>query len=462
MDYIKIPSVLKKMYEIFNKSGFQAYLVGGAVRDMMMGIPPHDYDVATNASPQQVMMIFNRVIPTGITHGTVTVHLLGYEIETTTFRTETGYSDGRHPDHVEYAGTIEDDLSRRDFTMNAIAVNLADGSIVDPFGGRKDIQSKLIKTVGNPDERFSEDGLRPIRAIRFASQLGFVIQKDTYSVIFKDTIHTVTAGISIERFRDEFTKILESDTPSVGLKKMEETGIMKLFIPEFLPARNCLQADMRGFHEFDVLDHLFYSCDGGSAKNQRVRLAALFHDIGKPSVQRTEHTDAGDIFTFYNHEITSAEITRKTLVRLRFPNITVDAVTHLVRQHMFHYEENWTDAAVRRFIIRVQPEYLDDLYDLRLADIYGMHNSPVTADSQAVKELNELKDRIAALTAQMSALSIRDLAIKGTDLIAAGIPAGKKMGLILSELLETVIDDPKQNTKETLLDIAQKISKKYA
>ena len=177
---LKIPPVLKKMHGILEQHGYSAYLVGGAVRDMLMGKTPSDWDVTTNAAPEQVMQIFHKVIPTGIAHGTVTVHFMKNEIEVTTFRTESGYSDGRHPDHIEYAATIQDDLSRRDFTMNAIAVNLADGTVVDPFGGQNDIRHGIIRTVGKPSERFMEDGLRPIRAIRFAAQLKFSIEKDKY------------------------------------------------------------------------------------------------------------------------------------------------------------------------------------------------------------------------------------------------------------------------------------------
>ena len=218
---IKIPPVLKKMHEIFSRSGFRSYLVGGAVRDILMGLPPHDYDVATDAKPEDVMRLFHRVIPTGIAHGTVTVHLMGCHIETTTFRTESGYSDGRHPDSVAYAASIEDDLSRRDFTMNAVAVDLADGKLVDPFSGRDDIKEKLIRAVGNPHERFGEDGLRPVRAIRFAAQLKFCIEKYTYSDIFEERTLAVVQKISIERFRDEFIKMLAYDEPSVALKMLE-------------------------------------------------------------------------------------------------------------------------------------------------------------------------------------------------------------------------------------------------
>ena len=222
---------------VFEDYGFKAYLVGGAVRDIFLNKPCSDWDVATNAKPEDVMKMFKFVVPTGIAHGTVTVHFMKQEIEVTTFRTESDYSDGRHPDKIEYAATIEEDLSRRDFTMNAIAVDLKDGSIVDPFGGRKDIKKKIIRTVGNAHERFMEDGLRPVRALRFASQLNFSIEKKTYLEIFKEDIQKKSFSISIERFRDEFMKMMKSQYPSIGLKLMEETGILNLFIPEFTVCR---------------------------------------------------------------------------------------------------------------------------------------------------------------------------------------------------------------------------------
>ncbi len=466
---VPVPQVLKDFYTVFENNGFQAYLVGGAVRDIFLHKEASDWDVATNATPQDVMKLFKTVIPTGIEHGTVTVHFKKQEIEVTTFRTETGYSDGRHPDKVNYAATIEEDLARRDFTMNAIAVNLADGSIVDPFGGQKDIKKKIIRTVGNPHDRFMEDGLRPIRALRFASKLGFEIEKNTYSEISKDDIQKKIISISIERFRDEFEKILQSKKPSIGLKLMEETGILELFIPEFIICRGCIQSDYRAFHHFDVLDHLFYACDGAPAKKLNVRLAALFHDIGKPAAKKlvTEtvldgnkndgSTKTVETVTFYMHEQHSEKITKAILTRLKFSNEMINNVCHLIKEHMFHYESNWTSAAVRRFIIRVQPENLDDLYDVRMADMYGMWNEPVNIRySASVDLLIELRKRIEKELEKQTALSLKDLAVNGKDLIQAGIPAGKELGRILNELLECVIEDPEMNTKAKLLEVVNK------
>ena len=461
MNHIKIPDILKKMNEIFVQHGYKAYLVGGAVRDMLMGKEPHDWDVTTDATPEQVMSIFRKVIPTGIAHGTVTVHFMKNEIEVTTFRTESDYSDGRHPDKVEYTGNIEEDLSRRDFTINAIASYLGDGTITDPFHGRDDIKRKVIRTVGNPLERFSEDGLRPVRAVRFSAQLGFEIERETLKAISEPEILKKTSGISLERFRDELLKLMKAEKPSAGLKLMEESGILDIFIPEFKKCRGCIQGDFRGYHQFDVLDHLFYACDGAPASKQNVRLAALFHDIGKPDVKRVIPTPQGDQFTFYNHEAKSQQITKEILFRLKFSNAEITNICHLVVNHMFNYTQDWTDAAVRRFLAKIQAENLEDLYDLRLADIYGMNNAPVRGqDSRTIALLNELKDRISKETEKNSVLSLKQLAVNGKDLMKNGISAGKDLGFVLNQLLETVIEDPSQNEKEQLIKIALNIYKK--
>ena len=469
---LKLPPLLIEFGKVFTEAGFKAYLVGGAVRDMFMKVPAHDWDIATNATPQDVIGLFKFVVPTGIEHGTVTVHFKGNEIEVTTFRTESGYSDGRHPDSINYAATIEEDLARRDFTMNAIAASLEDGSVVDPYGGQEDIKNQLIRTVGLPHERFMEDGLRPVRALRFASKLGFSIEKDTYSEIFKKEIQEKVASISIERFRDEFEKIMASTKPSVGMKLLEETGLLSIFIPEFGVCRGCVQSDYRAFHKFDVMDHLLYACDGAPAAKLNVRLAALFHDIGKPAAKKIirETVLDGDkndgstkeieTITFYNHEAAGEKITRQLMIRLKFSNDMTDSVCHLVKEHMFHYENSWTDAAVRRFIMRVGPECLEDLYDLRLADMYGMYNEPVDVRySASVALLLELKERVEKELEKKTALSLKSLAVNGRDLMNIGIPAGKELGRILNELLDCVVEDPAMNDREKLLETAKKISR---
>lgn len=458
MNKIKIPVILQKMNNIFEKNGFKAYLVGGAVRDMFMNKEASDWDVATDATPEQVISAFKKVIPTGIAHGTVTVHFMGEEIEVTTFRIEQGYSDGRHPDKVSYASDIEEDLSRRDFTMNAIAVSLKDGSIVDPFNGKADIKNKVIRSVGNPLERFNEDGLRPIRAIRFASQLGFEIETYTLQAISNEKVLQKTSTISIERFRDELVKLLKSPKPSVGLKLLESTNIMKLFLPELLEGRNCIQNDVRGYHVFDVLDHNFYSCDGAPVHKVNVRLAALLHDIGKPASKVVRVTDEGEIYNFFSHEKYSETIARKLLTKLRFSNNEINNVCHLIENHMFHYEESWSDAAIRRFVVRVKPENIEDLIDLRLADMYGKYNMPIQIkESNACDLLIQLQDRIKKIQEENSAFTLKSLAVSGKDLMEIGIPSGRLIGKILDSLLETVLDDPKQNSKDVLLNIAKNL-----
>ena len=463
MNRIKIPKELKQMNTIFKNAGYEAYLVGGAVRDVILKKEASDWDLATNAHPEDVKRLFKKVIPTGIAHGTVTVLFMNKEIEVTTYRADQGYSDGRHPDKITYAKTIEDDLSRRDFTMNAIAANLNNGKLVDPFKGKKDIKKKIIRTVGNPKDRFLEDGLRPIRALRFASQLSFCIEKDTYKAIFEKEIKDKIKSISIERFRDEFEKILKSEKPSIGLKLMEETGVLNLFIPELAECKNITQADSRGFHQFDILDHNIYACDGAPKNKLNVLLAALFHDIGKKDTRTEsfiENPNSAEkllIIHFLKHELKSEKITRNILFRLKFPNSIIDNVCHLVKEHMFYYQSNWTDAAVRRFIVKIGAENFEDLFDLRIADIYGMNNQKVLPNSETIKNLNELTERINKVNKENTALSLKDLKINGNDLIALGVKPGKKIGIILNQLFQTVLDDPTQNNKEKLIEIASNL-----
>ena len=438
-----VPPLLKEISGFFRRAGFSVYLVGGAVRDFLLKKDASDWDIATDAQPNDVMRLFKRTIPTGIDHGTVTIIYKKRHIECTTFRTESDYTDGRHPTAVAYTATIEEDLSRRDFTMNAIAVSLPDGAIVDPFNGRDAIRNGAIKTVREPLDRFLEDGLRPVRAIRFAAQLGFTIDSKTLAAI-PQAIH-ITKKISIERFRDEFTKMMVCPTPLSGLRLMEHTGILNLFIPELA---QCRGVEQRGFHHFDVLDHSFLVCNAcpDGMQHLHIRLAGLFHDIGKPSVRKQT---ADGCYTFYRHESVSEKMTRSIMRRLKYANAEIDKTTHLVAQHMFHYDPSWTDAAVRRFIVRVGKENIDDLFALRKADVFGL-----TGHTAEPSLLAEFTARIDKVLAEAGAYTLKDLAVNGNDLMAIGIPAGKCLGLVLHDLLETVLDDPAQNTREQLLPIA--------
>jgi putative nucleotidyltransferase with HDIG domain len=449
MGNVVIHPILKEIAAVFNRANRQVFLVGGAVRDLILGKEAQDWDLATDARPEEVASLFRRVIPTGIRHGTLTIRYKGYSIEATTFRTESSYSDGRRPDHVEYASTIEEDLSRRDLTMNAIALALPGGERVDPFGGQKDIQARLIRCVGNPEERFREDGLRPLRAVRFASQLGFAVDEKTLAAIPSSL--SVTARVSQERIRDELDKIAASPRPSIALRLMETSGLLRLVLPELA---SCRGVEQKGFHRFDVLDHSLLACDYAARleASRQVRLAALFHDIGKPASRRAD--DSG-VWTFYGHEKISAELARNICARLRYPNALINSVAHLIEEHMFHYDATWTDAAVRRLIVRVGEANLEDMRALRRADAYA------TAGVENAGFLAPLVGHIDRVLAQGRALSLRNLAVGGADLIAAGVKRGKPMGIILKELLETVLDDPELNTREQLLEIALQLNKRY-
>jgi putative nucleotidyltransferase with HDIG domain len=444
--HIHIVPLLKEFSSIFSRNGKEICLVGGAVRDILLGKKASDWDAATNASPEEVISYFRHVIPTGIKHGTVTVLYKGRSIEVTTYRTESDYSDGRHPDIVEYAATIEEDLSRRDFTMNAIAINLSDAKMIDPFDGQSDIKKKIIRCVGNPDERFGEDGLRPLRAVRFASQLQFDIDAATLNAI--SGALEKTAKVAPERIQQELNKIVMSNKPSIALRLMEETGLLQLILPELF---SCRGIEQKGYHKFDVLDHSLLACDAAAAQENSliVRLAALFHDVGKPAKRRMGEKG---VWTFYNHEKESSILAKSILSRLRYPNHIIDGVSHLIEQHMFHYDETWSDAAVRRFIIRIGANNIDDLFALRKADAFGHEAKPM--DSRA---LLPFQDRLEKILSEAKVQSLKDLAISGKDLIDLGIVPGKQIGIILNELLETVLDDPELNTRDKLLEIAGKI-----
>ena len=450
--------------------------MGGAVRDLLRGEESKDWDLATDARPEEVVALFqNRktdfkgekkgqtktsshsfVIPTGIKHGTVTVHFKGHSMEVTTFRSESGYSDGRRPDKVEFGVSMEADLSRRDFTMNAAAYKLPSGPLIDPYDGRGDIKRQLIRSVGNPEERFSEDGLRPLRAMRFASQLGFAVDEKVLAAI--PHALSLTAAVSAERIRDELDKIINSARPSTGLLLMEKTGLLGLLIPELAACRGVNQDRITGcgFHRFDVMDHSLLACDFAAREGMKtdLRLAALYHDIGKPLAAGTGKDGER---TFYQHEKKSSALARQIFLHFRYPNAVMDKVCHLIEEHMFNYKENWTDAAVRRFVIRTGEENLSDLFALRRADSYAMAGIAPPPDF-----LLPLIKRIERTLAKSRALSLKDLAVSGTELMASGIPPGKHMGIILNELLEAVLDDPSLNTRKKLLEIAEKINSRYS
>lgn len=439
---IRIPRIVKNFSSFFLEAGFQCYLVGGAVRDMLMGRKVQDFDIATDAIPEQVKKIFRRVIPTGIKHGTVTVLFKGIRFEVTTFRIDQEYRDGRRPDSVIFSPSIEEDLKRRDFTINAMAYDLHENRLLDPHDGRKDLKAGVIRAIGDPLKRFGEDGLRPVRACRFAAQFGFIIEEQTFAGIAL-SLETVKR-VSAERIRDELIRILQAPCPSVGLTLLNDCGILGLIIPELTACVGVQQGEM---HRYDVYHHLLYACDAAPRHDLAVRLGALMHDLGKPQTRML--SEEGGI-CFHRHEQLSARLAERILRRLRFPNRTVKLVSHLIAQHMFHYEEQWSDAAVRRFIARVGSENIAQILSLRRADQLAIAGQRFVSGS-----LIALERRIENVLAEDRVLNLKDLAVDGNDLIRElGIPKGPKIGTLLNTLLESVLDDPSLNEREKLLRIA--------
>lgn len=444
---MRVPRVVREFASVFQAAGLQCHLVGGAVRDLLMGRPLTDFDIATDAFPARVTALFRRVIPTGIRHGTVTVLFRGTRFEVTTFRTESVYSDGRRPDSVSFSPSILEDLSRRDFTMNALAWDLSGETLRDPYGGRLDIAQRLIRAIGVPEERFREDGLRPLRACRFAAQLGFRVDEQTMAAIARTL--DVVAGVSAERLRDEVEKILLSPVPSVGLELMRATGILGVVLPELAEGIGVSQGDL---HCHDVFTHGLRACDAAPRSSLELRLAALLHDVGKP---RARGEGPAGRPSFHGHESVSSSLASELLQRLRFPTATIRRVAHLVQHHMFNYDEQWSDAAVRRLIARVGEPAIDDLLVLRRADQIGM--CPGNADVFPAG-LAQLAQRIQAVRRGDGAFSLRDLAVNGAQVMQRlDLRPGPIVGTILAELLKAVLDDPAQNTEEKLLEIAEKL-----
>jgi tRNA nucleotidyltransferase (CCA-adding enzyme) len=440
------PRELLKFAEYFHKNNFQCFCVGGAVRDMLLGRRVTDFDIATDALPEDVQRIFRRTVPTGIKHGTVTVLFRDRQLEVTTFRTDGKYSDSRRPDSIAYTPSIEEDLKRRDFTINAIAYDLIHKRVLDPHDGKTDLKKKSIRAIGDPLERFNEDALRLLRACRFSSQLGFGIEANTEHAIAE--LRSTIGLVSSERIRDELTKTVVSDDPGRGIEYMRETGLLQEVLPELAASYG---VEQRSLHCFDVYYHLLRTCEA-APKNVILRFASLFHDIGKPQTLKT--AESGDLI-FYNHDKVSSEMAANIMKRLKFSTYEINRVSHLVLNHMFNYTEDWSDAAVRRFINRVGTDSIDDLITLRQADQAGTCGKKYISPN-----LLKLKERIESVLEANHAITIKDLAITGNDIMETlDIKPGPIVGSILDELLETVLDDPEQNTRDLLLVIASRFYK---
>ncbi len=432
------PEALRHVLSELEARGFKAYAVGGGTRDILLGRQVREWDVATDATPPAVQDIFPRTIPTGIAHGTVTVIVDERPVEVTTFRRDSEYIDARHPKEVFFSGSVEEDLVRRDFTVNAIAYRPVRDEVKAAEGAFGDLAARTIRTVGDPVERFREDGLRPLRAIRFACQLDFDIEESTFHSI-PEVLDRVSL-VSIERVRDELMKILRCEKPSRGIDLMHQSGLLAMFLPELDGSRGVAQNE---FHAYDVYWHSLCTCDAVPGDKPLVRLAALLHDVGKPTMKE----DRDGRVTFYNHQHVGAEMTASIMDRLRFSGAEREYVARLVDNHMFDYHSDWTDGALRRFVRRVGIDAVADVFDLRIADYIG--NGLRQGFPQY---LDEMRARIDRILEEDSALCEADLAVDGNDVMRElGLGPGKEVGAALRELLELVLDDPALNNREGLL-----------
>jgi tRNA nucleotidyltransferase (CCA-adding enzyme) len=452
-----IPADVIAICRRLQTAGHQAHLVGGGVRDLVLGRQPKDFDLATSAHPDAVMALFGHrfAIPTGLQHGTVTVLSgpppAGRPVEVTTFRGEGVYLDGRRPSSVEFGKTLIEDLARRDFTMNAIAYDPiadADGKLTDPFGGQQDLAARLVRAVGDPRQRFAEDGLRPMRAVRQATQLGFAIDPPTLQAI-PATLASFRK-VSAERIRDELLKLLAAPAPERGIELLRASGLLAEVIPELLEGVGCAQ---NRFHKFDVYGHTVATLAATRSTDPILRLGALLHDVGKPRAQAPK-PDAPGEFSFFKHEHIGAEMAVSIGQRLKLATAERESVRLLVANHMFYYTPEWTDGSVRRFVRRVGIEELPALLALREADVAGRGFG-----EDPDKETAELRRRIELAASADAALTVKDLALNGRDVMQLlAVPPSKVIGVVLEALLERVLDDPGLNTRDRLAQLVPEVA----
>ncbi len=443
----RIPPGVLFVVERLRERGKRGWIVGGCVRDLLRGREPKDWDVATDARPNEVKRFFPRVIETGIQHGTVTVMVHHQPYEVTTLRGEGAYTDGRRPDSVEFVDDITADLARRDFTFNAIALDPIDGHVIDPFGGAADLEKGVLRAVGDARERFAEDGLRVLRAARFSATLGVEIEPATLSAMSDARSHDTFRKVSAERVREEWIKSMSARAPSVAFDTMLRTGLLAITCPELVESVGCEQ---NRYHAFDVWGHAM-ACLDACEPDPVLRMAALLHDVGKP--RSRAFSDKTQDFTFYNHEAIGADMAAPILTRLKFSTDDKTRIVELVRHHLLCYSSDWTDAAVRRWLRRVGLPLAPWLYKLGRADAQGK-GRPVEAD---LATIDELERRAEAVLAAGAALSTRDLALKGGDLMKElGLSPGPTIGKLLDRLLELVTERPELNQREPLLEEARR------
>ena len=441
-----IPREIQSISQKLADSGYKAYLVGGCTRDILLGKKPNDWDIATDAKPEEIQGVFedafyeNEFGTVGVKSGSEDPTLKVVEI--TTFRKEGKYTDKRHPDEVIFSKSIEDDLARRDFTINAIAIDMVDGEDpIDPYGGRDDLKREVIKAVGDPEERFGEDALRLMRAVRLSAQLGFEIEKKTLEAIKAES--KSIKDIAAERVRDELFKILASKNPYEGILLFKNSSLLEETLPELEKTFGVEQKSPGRHHIYDVGTHSMLSLKYVAEKNKNpiVRLATLIHDIAKPITFKKLETGT---ITFYNHEILGAIIAKRIADRLRFSNKEKDKFYRLVRWHQFSVDEHQTDSALRRFIRRVGLENLADILDLRTGDRLG------GGARETSWRLEEFKKRL--IEVQKQPFTVHDLKIKGNDVMEImGIPPGPKVGEILQKLFDEVVEKKMDNERSDLL-----------
>lgn len=452
-----IPSDVSRITETLQKAGFEAFLVGGCVRDLLRGEKPKDWDVTTNANPEQIVSLFPKTFYEN-KFGTVSVvneSAVADEdetlknIEITPYRMEAKYSDKRHPDSVSFTNNIENDLKRRDFTINAMALNVVSGEIIDLFDGQKDLKNKLIKAVGNPMDRFSEDALRMIRAVRFATELNFKIEKNTAEAIKNKA--GLLDKIAKERIRDEFIKIIMSANPEGGMEVLRETGLLKFIMPEI---EEGFDIEQNKDHIYDVWTHSIKALKHSADKNfpLNIRLAALLHDIGKPKSRRWDENKKD--YTFYGHDVIGQKMSVRILARLKFSIKDIDIISKLVRYHLFFSDvEKITLSAVRRIVKNVGPENVWDLMKVRFCDRIGMGRPKETP-----YRLRKYESMIEE--AMKAPVTVGMLKVNGAKIMEiTGEKPGPKIGFILHTLLEEVLDNPKLNTIKYLEKQTGKLSK---
>ncbi|KKQ24617.1 MAG: tRNA adenylyl-/cytidylyl-transferase [Candidatus Roizmanbacteria bacterium GW2011_GWC2_37_13] len=433
----KLPKSVIEFIEKFRKNKFQIYIVGGAVRNLLLDKPIINWDFTTNATPEQIQKLFKDAFYNN-TYGTVSIPVDNLIFEVTPFRKEGRYNDFRHPEKVEWAKTIEEDLSRRDFTINAMAY---DGSmIIDPYDGQKHLKEKLVVAVGNPDKRFSEDALRLMRGIRFASQLGFMIEEKTRRSIEKNA--ELITKISWERVRDEFLKILGSDHPSEGVLFLKNTSLLTFILPEVDICFTIPQKSPLRHHIYDVGTHLVMSLKHCPSKDVITRFATLIHDTGKALTFRRDDKTA--LITFYNHEVVGKKLAEKIGDRFKLSNKDKNKLVTLVQFHQFTVSEIQTDKAVRRFIKNVGKEYLEDIIDLRFGDRIGSGAKP---DSW---RFDLFRKRL--IEVQKQPFQIKDLKIDGNDVMKIlKLKPGPKVGEILEKIFDQVVEKKLKNERKELL-----------